>query len=195
MRVVLVAVLSLGLLASSAAAQGVPTKVVTGARSARLVPVRVDDGLKPRTYWLDPAFEIEFSDDAPASETSTKDSGSPAREVAPGVWLRPRGGVAAKGVGTSGSPAFRAGAREGSPLMALPGGVVVRFAASLSSAEARAWLVGRGLEIVREMKLSAPTFEIASEPGMASIELARTLLAEPEIVVASPNWWQEIQPN
>ncbi|MCB0221293.1 MAG: hypothetical protein KDH09_16470 [Chrysiogenetes bacterium] len=199
MKTLLVAALSLGLLASPAAAQSAPTKASTkaskSANAAQLVPVKIDDGFKTRTYWLDPAFEIAFSDVAPAGGTSAKIAESQAREAAPGVWVRPAGGASAKSLAGSDSPAFRAGTRPDSPLMGLPGGVLVRFDDSLNRTQALAWLAGRSLVVVRELKLSAPTFEVASESGMASIELARALLAEPEIVVASPNWWQEVETN
>lgn len=196
MRALLVSVVMLGLFAMPAAAQEVRTKAARSARAAQLVPVKIDDGLKARTYWLDPAWEIEFSDAAPANGSAAKGTGGETREVAPGVWLRAGGtGTKTKGAGTPVSPAFRAGKRPASALMALPGGVIVRFRASLSVAQARAWLAAQGLEVVREFNLSAPTYEVASPAGMACIELARELLAQDEIEVASPNWWQEVAPN
>ena len=32
------------------------------AQESGLVPVKVDDGMRKRTYWLDPASQIEFAE-------------------------------------------------------------------------------------------------------------------------------------
>lgn len=155
------------------------------------VPIRVEDGIAPRTYWLDPAWQIEFSQKPPATGES-KSAGVP-RELAPDVWLVPVSGkTKSPGHLEKGSPAFRSSNRPGASLMALPGGIVVVFESSWSADAARAWLGERGLEIAREFELSKPTFEVASEAGMAAIELARELLSEPPVQVATPNWWQEV---
>ena len=71
---------------------------------------------------------------------------------------------------------------------ALPGGVLVQLKTPLAAAEARAYLVNRGLDPVREIGSGSGTWLVASEAGEAALTLANQLHDSGEFALAQPNW-------
>lgn len=84
------------------------------------------------------------------------------------------------------SPVF--GAEQGQ-LRALPGGVVVRLAPTLSGPKAEEWFRGRRLS-ARPLAALPDTYMVDTPAGLAAMELAKQLGALPGVVDAVPNWWE-----
>ncbi len=76
-------------------------------------------------------------------------------------------------------------------LRALPGGIIVRLNPELSPEAARQWFAERNMTVTRKLEIGKNTFEIASESGMASLELANSLQGVKDVVWAQPEWWQK----
>jgi hypothetical protein len=88
----------------------------------------------------------------------------------------------------------------GSPgsLRSLPGGVIVVLGQApdgpdIESRQARAreQLLAAGLVPLRPIDPQARTWLVASETGLASLELANRLHESGEFESAAPNWWQQ----
>jgi hypothetical protein len=84
------------------------------------------------------------------------------------------------------SPVFK----DGGTRRALPGGVIVTFAGSLSDDQAMSQLKAKGLEPLRRIG-SSDSWLVASPAGLASLELANQLHESKAFAAAQPNWWSE----
>lgn len=82
--------------------------------------------------------------------------------------------------------------REGGHLRALPGNVIVQFEETLSEADIEKWVKTRDLKIVEKLGFQPNTYLIASQPGLASLELANRLYGQEGVLQSSPNWWIEM---
>ncbi len=89
-----------------------------------------------------------------------------------------------------GQPVFRSGSGA---LMTLPGGVLLVFDSAWSGTETDAFFVANGIATDRVSPLGEiPNgFVVATEPGFASLELARALAGKEGVELSSPNWWRE----
>ena len=76
-------------------------------------------------------------------------------------------------------------------LRALPGGVIVRLNPDLTPEAAGQWFAERNMTVTRRLEIGKNTFVIASESGMASLELANSLQGVDGVVWAQPEWWQK----
>lgn len=129
------------------------------------------DGDHRRALWSDPANIADFS------------AGQEKSQV-----LKPAG--TAKGGGAQ-SPVFRDGAGEKSRARALPGGIVIRFAAGSTPAQRDALFAKHALTPLREIGSGDGMWLVESPPGLDSLELANRLHESGDFAGAAPNWWQQ----
>lgn len=90
------------------------------------------------------------------------------------------------------SPVFHDGPLPTLPMRALPGGVIVTFQQNWDRAKIDAWLAARSLAIASEVIEGANVFEIASAPGLPSLELANQLYETGELAGSTPNFWTQM---
>jgi hypothetical protein len=127
-------------------------------------------GSERRALRLDRALQADFSLARPEKSAVLRASGSPLKDVPAALQ----------------SPVFRD--ESGRP-RALPGGVIVLFDAPLPEDAARATIERHGARIAR--RIGERTWLLASDPGMAALELANRLHATGAFAAAEPNWWIE----
>lgn len=153
------------------------------------------DGDTQRTITLDASLVaiINPTPEAGSSNTQARSVGD-AASPAPLVQLQPASQPVAKGAGTHTSPVYREGNSPAGRLMALPGGVLVKFAPDWSDAQVRAWAQAKGLAVTQRMGATGAMgnwYLIATAPGSAALELANSLKAGGEVLAAMPNWWKQ----
>ncbi|WP_419855076.1 hypothetical protein [Candidatus Poriferisodalis sp.] len=78
-------------------------------------------------------------------------------------------------------------------LMALPGGVVLVLDPDWDGAAVASFFERNGVAAGRTTALDyvANGFFVETRPGLASLDLANTLAAQPGVELSSPNWWQQ----
>lgn len=78
-------------------------------------------------------------------------------------------------------------------LMALPGGVVLVLDPDWDDAAVASFLGRNGIAADRTTALDYVTngFFVETEPGLASLDLANSLVAQSGVELSSPNWWLE----
>lgn len=97
----------------------------------------------------------------------------------------------AAAAGTDRSPVFRQGGSAAGRLMALPGGVLVKFRPDWRRDQADQWLAAHGLPAARPLGLGAGWALVPTAPGLAALDTANRLHATGELLSASPNWWTQ----
>ncbi len=90
----------------------------------------------------------------------------------------------------AGTWVYREGDSPAGRLMALPGGVMVKFKPAWTRAQIDAWVTGRGLVIERAMATTS-WFLLASPAGDASLALANSIFESGDVLAATPNWWKQ----
>lgn len=91
----------------------------------------------------------------------------------------------------AGSAVYREGDSPAGRLMALPGGVMVKFKPDWNRAQIDAWVAGRGLKIERQLAMQGNWFLLATPAGDASLNTANAIFESGEVLAASPNWWKQ----
>ena len=93
-----------------------------------------------------------------------------------------------------GMPVFRS---NGGQLMALPGGVLLVFEPELSTERINQFFMENAIDMaqVSAQEFTKNAFFVATEAGMASMELANKLADKDHVIVSSPNWWRESVPK
>lgn len=157
------------------------------------------------TVWLDPEYLAEFRPGpAGASAIQTLDvkakiAGRPASNVR--VWKVSDGDSAevkllaekARAVAPEGtfSPLFRRSPDGTGALMALPGGVIVRFNPAWNEEQVRRWFAEHMLIPERRVPVKGQTWVVPSAAGLPALELAERLHSEAGVIAAYPDWWIE----
>lgn len=90
-----------------------------------------------------------------------------------------------------GSPVYAQGSTRAGRLMALPGGVLVKFKPEWSRAQIDAWLAARGLVAGHPLNFGVNWFLVQTAPGAASLAAANAIYESGEVLSASPNWWMQ----
>ncbi len=163
--------------------------VATGALAA--TTAHYFDGDTQRSITLDTSLVAVITPIPEAgSNTQARNVGEGA-SPAPLVQLQPANQPVAKGAGTHTSPVYREGNSPAGRLMALPGGVVVKFNTDWSDAQVRAWAQAKGLAVTQRLGTTSNWYLIATAPGSAALELANSLKAGGEVLAAMPNWWKQ----
>lgn len=163
--------------------------VATGALAA--TTAHYFDGDTQRTITLDSSLVAVITPTPEAGSAQARSVGEGA-SPAPLVQLQPANQSVAKGAaGTHISPVYREGNSPAGRLMALPGGVVVKFNPDWSDAQVRAWAQAKGLTVTQRLGTTSNWYLIATAPGSAALELANSLKAGGEVLAAMPNWWKQ----
>ena len=173
-----------------AAAALAASAIATGTLAA--TTAHYFDGSAQRTITLDTSqvaiiTPIPEAGGAQARSIAASGSSSPA----PLVQLQPASAPMARSADTHVSPVYREGTSPAGRLMALPGGVVVKFKPDWSDAQVRAWPQAKGLTVAQRLGTTDNWYLIATAPGSAALELANRLQAGGEVLAATPNWWKQ----
>ncbi|MRD48907.1 hypothetical protein GHT07_16590 [Caenimonas koreensis DSM 17982] len=89
------------------------------------------------------------------------------------------------------SPVFARGATAGGRLMALPGGVLVKFKPDWTREQVDAWVAAHGFTAARPMDFGKNWFRIDTAAGVASLLAANAIFESGDVLAASPNWWMQ----
>ncbi len=155
------------------------------------------DGSQSRTVSLQPDLRAEFTrGDNPRARQALAATGavplSGVGDALVRIYRLPasteRAGAAA--APAAGSPVYREGNSPAGRLMALPGGVMVKFKPDWSRAQIDAFVTARGLTVERKLAMDGNWFLLATPAGEASLTTANALFETGELLVATPNWWK-----
>lgn len=137
------------------------------------------DGDRTRRVFLQPDLVI-------AADGAIAASGREAPQGGPGLIVS-----ASSADAVGGHPVFRS---QSGSMMTLPGGVLLIFDGAWGEAETDAFFARQGISRDRVGPLGEiPNgFTVETAPGFASLVLANSLAELEGVVVASPNWWQEL---
>lgn len=153
------------------------------------------DGKQARRVTLQPDLRAEFSRGDPRRTTLSAPAGAMALEGVGDSLVRivrmAPGSERLAGPSAAGAAVYREGDSPAGRLMALPGGVMVKFKPDWSRARIEAWLAGRGLAIERQLAMQGSWFLIATPAGQASLDTANAIFETGEVLAASPNWWKQ----
>lgn len=158
------------------------------------------DGSERRSLYVDPDQQAEIS--FTQSGAVTRQAGTePVRRLSGIVLVNrnetsstPRETVETKGstlvqTTTQRVPVFRDQARGAIRVAA--GNVILQLPESWSAEQKSLWLNEQELTLISEIP-ELNLLVIASEPGYPGIELANRLAELPEVISASPDWWQPV---
>jgi len=109
--------------------------------------------------------------------------------VAPGdgIGAQPQGAMAAG----ARSAVYRQNGTAAGRLMALPGGVLVKFLPGWSNQQIDTWLATRGLPAGQPLAIGPSWRLLPTAPGSEALALANRIHESGEVVSASPNWWTQ----
>jgi len=162
------------------------------------------DGDNPRRAWLDPEVVAVFDDPDQATARAV-------RSIAPDAALLPssKPGLRLWRIPANSdsivrslhslepeaqvSQVLRDAPSTAAPMRALPGQIIVYLDPDWTEAEAHAWLQSQNLDAIQQLDFGRNVFLLRSEPGLASLELANGLRAQPGVAAAMPDWWQELE--
>lgn len=105
------------------------------------------------------------------------------------------GGTGTRSTTTSSSdesmPVFVA---ENGVLMAVPGGLLIKFKPNLTQATITSWLSSKGLNLKEVISLkNSKYYHVASPAGIASLELVSQLESDSLIKEVKPNFWVDLK--
>jgi hypothetical protein len=162
---------------------------------------RYYDGTQARTVTPQADLRALFSHAGKAHAVQAQAAGAVAvagvGDSLVGIYRLPK--VAARStaapMAAPGSPVYREGDSPAGRLMALPGGVMVKFKPDWSRQRIDAWLAPRGLAVVRQLAMDGNWFLIDTPAGEASLRTANAVYETGEVLAASPNWWKQTAPR
>lgn len=171
-----------------------------GVRDASAAqPYHWYDGDKKRTVYLDETMIADFNPRPDTAAKAASASGLSAGRTVSGVrlWKVSSGSatlalktVRSRDLTGKYSPVFRDGWTTGQ-MRALPGNVIVQFASEWDEARINKWVSDQGQSIDRKASFGTNFYILATPPGIASLEIANALFETGDVLLASPNWWQE----
>jgi hypothetical protein len=163
------------------------------------------DGSDQRTVWLSTELVAEFDPSDAGRESLLRCDPSgvevPQRQKGVRLWrVRATQGTdafarAASTASARFSPVLHDGPSATLPMRALPGGVVATFAPDWNRARVDAWVHAHGLTIASEVIAGGNVFELATPPGLESLQIANQLRATGELLACTPNFWQQFSPR
>jgi hypothetical protein len=163
------------------------------------------DGSDQRTVWLSTELVAEFDPSDAGRESLLRGDPSgvevPQRQKDVRLWrVRATQGTdafarAASTASAHFSPVLHDGPSASLPMRALPGGVVATFAPDWNRARVDAWVRAHGLTIASEVIAGGNVFELATPPGLESLQIANQLHATGELLACTPNFWQQFSPR
>lgn len=157
--------------------------------AATAAPHRLREDGRVQELWIDPTREavVDASDGArSAMSLRPRGAGVAAGRPADSSPAGPKDGAIGPGVDpANGSPVFVDAA--GNP-RALPGGVIVTFAAPLADAQALSRIEGAGA--IAERRIGPRSWLVQTASGMAALETSDALRASGRFESVEPNWWR-----
>ncbi len=93
--------------------------------------------------------------------------------------------------GVATSPVYREGTSPAARLMALPGGVMVKFPPQWAEADIEAWAGRTGNRLGKRLGLSGNWVLVPTPAGQAALDLTLRIQQSGEPVSATPNWWKQ----
>ncbi len=148
------------------------------------------DGNQKRTVWVNPNLVAEFNRSAqPSTEHSTqKIKTSPS-------FIRfltiETDSTVLKSTEKQLSPVLHSSASISGTKKALPGNVIVQMKPSWTAEQIKTWFEKQNITAIRPLTFAPNAFLIQSNAGLESLNLANRLYETGDVVLASPNWWQE----
>jgi len=153
-------------------------------------PVAWKEGAAARTSYLSPVELAELSpDDAGAAALRAADPGAKVAVARPTVRVWTVGDATAVRAKLPAEVArrvvavLRDGPTDAAKLRVAAGDVVVVLQAGLSAEARAAWSRVHGATV------RGQAFLVPAAPGQPSLDLAARLAAEPQVALATPNWW------
>ncbi len=148
------------------------------------VPYTYHDGDAERRVWLVPGTQTVVPDSVGETGGDTGAEGQTGSQ----------GDLAANSQSAGDALVF---VSESGTEMTLPGGVALVLDPGWSGEEVDQFLAGNGISPSRVSDLGwiANGFLVATEPGLASLELANALATQEGVVISSPNWSSEATLN
>lgn len=185
-----------GLLAAAAgllfAGAGLASAGLASAQAADPPALHYHDGGRRIALSVEPALVADFG---PSRMTALSANGTAAPQRVAGdstvrILRMPAGQDASvAATGPQRSPVFRQGGTPAGRLMALPGGVLVKFKPQWSRTQQNAWLAAQGLPAGQPMALGAEWVRVDTAAGWTALQVANRLQATGEVLSSSPNWW------
>ncbi len=160
------------------------------------------DGDEKRSVWANPKLMAEFNLQ-PETRVQLK-SLYAAKEIdTPSPYVRfweIKGDISTQAVarslkgGASShlSPVLYDSASISGMKRALPGNVLVQMKPDWSQEQIDAWFEAHDLIVVKPLTFAPNTFLIQTGSGLDSLETANRIYETGDVVLASPNWWQEM---
>lgn len=153
------------------------------------------DGSQARRVTLQPDLRAAFARADERRSALSAPAGAVALQGAGDSLVRiyrvPSGAERAAAQPVGGSAVYREGDSPAGRLMALPGGVLVKFKPDWSRTQVDAWVAGRGLTVTRKLAMQGNWFLLATPAGEASLHAANAIYESGEVLAASPNWWKQ----
>lgn len=107
------------------------------------------------------------------------------------IYRVPAAAARAPAAPAAGLPVYREGDSPAGRLMALPGGVLVKFKADWNRERIDAFLAERGLAVERRLVMGGNWYRVGTPAGRASLDAANAIHATGQVLAASPNWWMQ----
>ena len=160
------------------------------------------DGDEKRSVWVNPELIAEFN---VQTEKNTQLSASDVTKKAntQAVFVRflniGEEGVTTqrieKGINQNNntriSPVLHDVASTSGVKKALPGNVLVQMKPDWSQEKINSWFEGHGLTAIKSLTFAPNTFLIQTKPGLDAIDTANRIYETGDVILSSPNWWQE----
>ncbi len=89
------------------------------------------------------------------------------------------------------SPVLHDGALISGIKRALPGNVLIQMKPDWSQEEIEVWLEEHNLTVIKPLTFAPNAFLIKTKLGLDSLNTANRIFETGDVVLASPNWWQE----
>jgi len=166
--------------------------VLAGAAAAQ--DAHYFDGGQRRGITLQPDLVAEFT---PPSDRATAQAAGGARLAGDSllrIVQRPSR-VSRSAAAGDDSPVYREGSSPAGRLMALPGGVLLKFQPGWTRERIDQWLAMHQLAVTRPMAQGGNWYFVATPAGRASLDTANRLHETGELLAALPNWWRQTQPR
>jgi len=93
------------------------------------------------------------------------------------------------------SPVLHDSASTSGTKKALPGNVLVQMKPEWSQAQIDTWFKEQRLIVIKPLTFAPNAFLVQSEPGLESLNTANRIYETGDVILASPNWWQEVYPQ
>ncbi len=181
-------------LAMSSATKATANDPAKSETKAKLQQYTWYDGNQKRSVWLNPELLAEFRSTTPATNQSNTEPSSKKANTTP-TFIRflavKSSATALKSTDQHLSPVFHTTASLSGTKKALPGNVIVQMKPDWTIDQIHTWFQQQNVTVIQPLTFAPNAFLIQSNAGLESLNLANRLYETGDVVLASPNWWQE----